>query len=564
MVSSLTGIIRKFLELKESEKDFVLATIVETIGSTYRKAGARLLITRNGKFYGLLGGGCFEADLLDHALRIFDTQQTTMLEYDMRGPEDLVWGLGLGCNGAVKIRLEYLSAANDYQPLSLINEALQLQQSCYIASICNSTHPDIEDGQHFLITPSTTTDVNQDIPAPLLDAAGDPARGNRSELVVTDCEDYRIETFMARVEPVTRLLVIGGGPDSVPVIEAAVLLGWNISVLDYRDGYTRPENFPENTTVIRATPEQLPELINPNSYDAVVLMTHKFEYDARYLQHFVDTNIPYVGCLGPVARKDELLNSLDHASLEFCARVRGPVGLDLGGELPEEIALSLIAEIQATLNGRDGSSLSLLTSPAAADEDPFLSIIVLAAGGSTRFGALKQLLEYRGKSLLKRTVETALTLGAGEVIVVHGPKATRCERELGNYDVRHVVNDEWERGMSGSLRRALAAVHANSDGALVLLCDQPLVEPAQLQDLVSQWWHQPGDIFASEYGGALGVPAIIPRRLWEDLGRISGDQGARRLLEQFHEQVISFPLPEAEFDIDTQEDFARLLVSPGD
>ena len=561
MNSSLTGIVKSFQQLRESEKDFVLATIIETKGSTYRKPGARLLITRNGKFYGLLGGGCFEADLLEHALKIFESKEDTSLFYDMRGPEDLVWGLGLGCNGAVRIRLEYLSAENNFQPLSLIHQALESEQKNIVASICESSHPDIKQGQHFFIGSEASPTSPKHIPEEILITASQALESGKSSLQSFNLNGQEIQVFFSAVIPPVRLLVIGGGPDSVPVVKTAKQLGWNISVVDYRDGYTRPENFPDADSVHKATPEDLTKTIDIEKLDAIVLMTHKFEYDLRYLKNFVNSQVSYIGLLGPTARKNELLKSLEQFPDNFVEKVYGPVGIDIGGELPEEIALSLIAEIQAVLHGRDGAHLShKAEATGSTSEQNRLSIIILAAGGSSRFGALKQLLEYKGKSLLKRAVETAQQLGDYEIIVVHGPKAMKCQREISSFDVINIINKDWEKGLSTSLIAGIDTVSEQSDGVMVLLCDQPLIDDRRLGQLVSLWNKNPDKIIASEYAGTKGVPMILPRSCFGEIRKLTGDAGARQLLEKDGDDILSTPVPEAELDIDTEQDFTGLLT----
>ncbi|MGK0298524.1 MAG: xanthine dehydrogenase accessory factor [Gammaproteobacteria bacterium] len=551
MNSSLTGIVKTFLSLQDKQQHFVLATIIETSGSTYRKAGARLLITQSGKFYGLLGGGCFEADLLEHAREVFNLRKTQTVYYDMRGPEDLVWGLGLGCNGAVKIRLEYLSQENNYAPISTILAGLNLNQKCVVATVCDSTHPDLLPDSHFLISSDEDSTEGEPVPKAIYDLAIKTLYSGVCLLVTVEIDGHQIDIFMARILPPIHLLIIGGGPDSMPVINTAQLLGWNVTVVDYRDSYSNPDNFPDNVFIVNSSPEELDKKIELCKIDAVVLMTHKFEYDLSYLKNLVASSVPYIGLLGPIARRDELLRMLETPSDDFIKRVYGPVGLNIGGELPEEIALSLIAEIQAVVNKRHGNHLTNIVDN--------ISIIILAAGSSSRFGALKQLLEYQGKSLLKRAVEISQKVQCLEVLVVHGPKATKCQREISSYNVVNLVNDDWESGMSSSLKLAVKSVSSESQAILVLLCDQPLITSDHLNQLIRLWRQNPDNIVASEYNDTIGVPAIIPKLHYNAIKKLTGDTGAKTIIQTFGKKVIVASIPEAEFDIDTENDFARLL-----
>lgn len=560
MHSSLAGIISSYQSLKQSEREFVLATIVETHGSTYRKAGAKMLITRSGSYCGLLGGGCFESDLLEHAYKVFDTRKPCELLYDMRSPEDLVWGLGLGCNGAVCIWLEYISADNDYLPLSLFETALQSRSSSVvITSLAGGD--DKQATRHYLFGDSDKIPVELSPPPEFTDQAINTLDSGKPALIEIATGQHSVKTFYNRINPPVQLLVIGGGPDALPVTRLAKLLDWEVTVIDYRDNYSNPEKFPDAYRVIRATPEQLPDRISIDNINAVVLMTHKYEYDLRYLKQLTHPALRYIGLLGPIARRNELLRAAgEQLTDKLKDRLFGPVGLNIGGELPEEIALALIAEIQAVLNQRKGGHLAAVN-PQAVETSKItrLGCIVLAAGGSTRFGALKQLLEFKGKSLLNRSVKLACDVVNNRVVVVHGPKPTKCQREISAYEVLNLVNEDWQSGLSSSLALAIESLPADYDAVLVLLCDQPLIERPQVDLLINAWSANPEKIIASKYADTTGVPAIIPRTYFQQLLKLTGDEGAKKILARFSNDVVTVPIPEAEYDIDTQEDFARLL-----
>jgi xanthine dehydrogenase accessory factor len=558
MYTGVAGIISSYQQLRQTETDFVLATIVETQGSTYRKAGASMLISRSGYYCGLLGGGCFESDLLEHAGKVFASHQPLQLLYDMRSPEDLVWGLGLGCNGAVRIWLEYVSAENNYMPLSLLETALSTESPAVIVSCLAS---EAGTTRHYLFGDANRIPIELHPPAELIDMSVNTLDSGEPALLGVSAGGEAVTAFFSRISPPVNLLVIGGGPDALPVTNLARLLGWQVTVVDYRENYARAGNFPAAQRVICATPEQLADRINLDNTAAVVLMTHKYEYDLRYLQQLTNPALRYIGLLGPTARRNELLRACGSAiAHQLTDRVYGPVGLNIGGELPEEIALSLLAEIQAVLNGRPGGHLA----PARQDTTRAtptgkLGCIVLAAGGSTRFGALKQLLEFNGKSLLNRIVGIACGLVDNRVLVVHGPKPTKCQRDIATYKVKNLVNEDWADGMSGSITLAVRAVPEEYAAVLLVLCDQPLIGREQLERLVQAWTQNPDRIIASRYAGTTGVPAIIPRKYFRYLLELNGDQGARKLLNKLASEVTEIPMPEAEFDIDTQEDFARLL-----
>jgi len=558
MHSGLPGLINAFDDLRETESELVLATVIETAGSTYRKAGARMLITADGRFFGLLSGGCFEADLYEHARKVFDGRSAHTVFYDMRSGDDLVWGLGLGCNGAVRIRLEYLSATDGFTPLNLIRDALASRRPAVIMTVTASEHEQFPEGSHYLYTANASPAI---LPPELAETAAAVLAEGKSRSAELVLGGQSLQVFFGLVSPAVRLLLIGAGPDALPVTETAALLGWNVTVVDHRAAFSQPERFPA-ARMVQTMPEALAENVNLDDVDAAVLMTHKFEYDQRYLAQLAGQPPAYIGLLGPEARKQQLLEGLGEAASGLADRIYGPVGLDIGGELPEEIALSLIAEIQAVLHNRGGGRLSQPATPAAvapaAREE--LYALILAAGGSRRFGALKQLLEFNGQSLLRQTTAKAGAMLGKRVVVVHGPKATKCRRELAGLEISQVDNEEWHSGMASSLQAGIRALPRECRGVLILLCDQPLVETAHLENLIEAWCAQPERIAAAAYAGGAGVPAIFPARLFDELCRLAGDHGAKPLLESHAADVVTVPLEEAAFDIDTQADYEKLLM----
>ena len=186
--------------------------------------------------------------------------------------------------------------------------------------------------------------------------------------------------------------------------------------------------------------------------------------------------------------------------------------------------------------------------------------VILAAGGSTRLGRPKQLLRRRGKTLLGHTLDIAQTVTPDRVIVVVGAQPLRMRSALRNCKpgVRAVTNARWRDGMAGSLRHGLEALPHDAQAALLLLTDQPLVTARDLQRLIAAWSRQPMRAAAASYGGRLGIPAVLPRRLWRDAKRVTGDVGARDILRRPGARITHVRLPAAGIEIDTRDDLAAL------
>jgi molybdenum cofactor cytidylyltransferase len=247
---------------------------------------------------------------------------------------------------------------------------------------------------------------------------------------------------------------------------------------------------------------------------------------------------------------------------EQTRRLFAPVGLDIGAEQPEEIALSIVAEVCAILHGRRGGFLRdrsqpIHQRPAKAEET--IAAIVLAAGASTRMGRPKQLLpSFGGQSLLRQATLEAIRSGCRPVIVVTGAHADQSSREVGDLPVQLIHNPDWAAGMSSSLRAGLAALEADdrAGAAIVTVCDQPFVAAPLLEGLATAYRSSGRSIVASEYGGTLGVPALFAREHFAQLAGLRGAGGAKQVIAEHADEVVRVPFPEGVADLDTPEDYS--------
>jgi molybdenum cofactor cytidylyltransferase len=188
--------------------------------------------------------------------------------------------------------------------------------------------------------------------------------------------------------------------------------------------------------------------------------------------------------------------------------------------------------------------------------------IVLAAGSSSRMGSPKQALQYRGESLLRRAALAALDAGCRPVIVVTGANAELSRRELDGLDVREVFNTLWETGMASSVRagvEGLLSAEADVAAAVLLLCDQPHVTADVISSLVAAHRANGSPVVASMYGGSFGVPALFGRTLFDELARLEGSAGAKQVIKRHASEAHFLPFPGGEVDVDTPDDFSRLI-----
>ena len=531
----------------------VLATVVATRGSTYRKAGAQMLIGPGGRYEGILSGGCLEGDLAAHAESVLETGTPKMVRYDNRGDDDLLWGLGAGCEGGMDVWLVRLDPAANWEPFETLSQCFEQRVPARYAFVLDSAVPNLPVGSTLWLAggPASPHGLPEQLATWLAARAEDTLCFATPG--IAECDSPRVRLFLASAALPRELLLIGGGPDALPVVEFGATLGWRVTVTDHRPAYADATRFPRARRVLLATPPDLAQHFDLARFDAAVVMSHHIATDRAALEVLADTHIPYVGLLGPATRRKRLLADLGMATAaKFGARLHAPVGLELGGRDPASIALAITAEIQAHLHGkRHGQALDRNTAASS------LHVMLLAAGSSSRFGSPKQLADIAGRPMLARTLDTVSQLQRRHgVTVVLGANAERLAPLVRAASANVALNPDHAQGMASSIRVGLAQAPFDARGALIALADQVAVTADDLRQLVSRWEQQPDRIVAAQYAGTVGVPAIFPADLFRELAGLQGDRGARGVLSRYPERVIGVPMPSAAQDIDTPADLS--------
>jgi xanthine/CO dehydrogenase XdhC/CoxF family maturation factor len=333
-----------FYRQHHDEDALVLATIVAVEGSTYRKPGAMMLASRGGCHAGMISGGCLEGDLMHHAQDVFASGRVRTVTYDMHADDELVWGLGLGCDGVIHLQLQLLRREDGFGFLA----ALERSNGAGRASLVALDH---EGNGAWRDSGGATALFGEKPDRARLAAEEAQGRGWPAPRFRAGAREG---TVLIGFPPPTRVLVCGAGPDAIPLVRLLCDLDWRVWVADHRPAHIREDRFPPECRLHLSRPQDLAEHVDLNTLDAVVIMSHHLENDSAYLSHFRERATAYIGILGPRARRDRLCEQVGMDA----ARVHGPAGLDIAAELPEAIALSIVAEIHAELNGRDGQSLS--------------------------------------------------------------------------------------------------------------------------------------------------------------------------------------------------------------
>ena len=349
MDSSLTELCRFFAGLSRRGEPLVVATIVRTEGSTYRKAGARILISQRGVTSGLLSGGCLEADLCERAMRVLLSGRPERVLFDSRNSDDPIWGIGLGCEGANHIWLQAAGVENSYAPLPYLSQCLTEQHIGTVATIIGGAALPAELGRHGY---ADVLDGDQ------LTAQLSACQATKPEIQNLRYLDRTLEVFVAPTTLPPTLLLCGGGPDAVPVAQFADLLGWRTTVFDHRPGIASPANFMHSATVVLGRPDELTERLQPSKFDAAVIMSHNLAYDVTYLRRLAIDPPRYIGLLGPASRRTRIFDEVGSAVHQIADRIRGPVGLDIGANSPASIALAIVAQIHAVLAGKHDAAFA--------------------------------------------------------------------------------------------------------------------------------------------------------------------------------------------------------------
>ena len=349
-----------------------LATIIGVRGSTYRREGARLLTTQSGQQTGNISGGCLEGDVAVVAAEVLEKHMPRLMMYDLTADEDAVWGLGLGCNGAIEVFVEPTSAGNLFWRAARVS--LDSEQAVAIATVVEGAGA-IPGGGRLALLPGNRREGS------LGDAAVDDAVTRLALAALADLRSgtHALKTtagtlrvFVEVLHPPMRLVVCGAGHDSIPVVRLASQLGWRVLVVDRREAFLTHERFPGATGFVRTDFPQAGQAVPTDAHTYVLIMTHNYMHDRDLLRAFMPTEAAYLGMLGPRARTEKILRELEAEGVlpdHRRPQIFGPVGLDIGSETPDEIALAALAEILAVARGREGGSLRARRTPIHVPQD---------------------------------------------------------------------------------------------------------------------------------------------------------------------------------------------------
>jgi len=364
-MKEITSIIKAYDASRETGQKSALVTVVHLEGSSYRRPGARMLVTDDGQMTGAISGGCLEGDALRKALLVLAQQQSRLVTYDTNDEDDATIGVQLGCAGVIQVLMEPILPDNPYNPIELLRKATNKRQEFVLVTGFSLEDKKNKQSGTFLLVEQDDKAIGE-VPdalmhAKLLEDIATAFSLKKSQFKDQLFEDQNFTLFIEYVPPPISLVIIGAGNDVIPVVAIADTLGWESTIVDGRPTHAKKERFASACQVLVSKPENVLEQMTIDEHTAFVLMTHNYNYDLDMLKALVKTAVPYIGVLGARKKLERMMGDMKAAGILMSqnqlARIYGPVGLDLGAETAEDIALAIIAEIKAVMAGKNGVSL---------------------------------------------------------------------------------------------------------------------------------------------------------------------------------------------------------------
>ncbi len=324
MTHEFIEIIESYSKAKQQGIPAVIATVVDVEGSSYRRPGVGMLILQNGKMTGAVSGGCVEKEVLRQAQSVFQSGKPKMMTYDGK--------YRLGCEGLLYILIETFDISKTI--IETIRDYLKSRTTFTIVSVFSKTETDISSmGSIVQFNKEKTFSFSDNV-----------------------VQDESLNNFRREIQPCFRLVIIGIEHDAVQLCKLATATGWEVIIIGSPSSPKQLEDFPGAKNIIHSIPENL-NIDNVDNQTAIVLMTHNFAKDLLYLQAIKEVRPAYIGLLGPARRREKLLSAFieyfPEVSDTFLDAIHGPAGLNLGAETPQEIAISVIAEILSVIRGQN-------------------------------------------------------------------------------------------------------------------------------------------------------------------------------------------------------------------
>ena len=360
-MKEIKDILQAYYTAIKGGKKTALATVVHVEGSSYRRPGARMLVTEDGQLTGAISGGCLEGDALRKALLAITQQVNKLVTHDTTDEDDAKFGVQLGCNGIVHILFEPVQENKEANVINLLQQLISKRKDAILGTLFSLDHTQ-QPGTSLLYRDNEIeSSLQGTLQEWILSDARDALQSGSSSVRQYQHEGHQLNAFIEFITPPVALVIAGAGNDVQPLVEITSILGWHTTVADGRQTHATTQRFPKADRVLVAKPAEVLPQVEADTQTVFLLMTHNYNYDLALLPELLIKDCAYIGVLGPKKKLDRMLNDLNDRGIVLNERQRSkiysPVGLDIGAETAEEIAVSIVSEIKAVLAGRSGTSL---------------------------------------------------------------------------------------------------------------------------------------------------------------------------------------------------------------
>lgn len=324
-----------------------------------------MLVSDEGEMTGAISGGCLEGDALRKAMHALSQGNNRLVTYDTTDEDDMSIGIQLGCAGVIQVLFEPVDIDQSDNPIELIRKANAVRQACVLVTLFDLSSRQAEQPGTCLLMESdgslTGTLPAEHLREEIIAEMTQVLQQKRSVFKEYRSASGSMTAFIEYLRPSVSLVVVGAGNDAIPMMQIAETLGWDVRIVDGRNTHARPERFVAACQVLVSKPEAVLDQIPIDDRTVFVMMTHNYNYDKAMLKALLQTDVPYIGMLGPKKKLQRMLDDMKAEDFipdeSMMSRVYGPSGLEIDAETPEEIALSIIAEIQAVLGKKPGGML---------------------------------------------------------------------------------------------------------------------------------------------------------------------------------------------------------------
>lgn len=336
---------------REAREEIAIATVIGASGSTPRPTGARLAVTRTGGMAGSVSGGCVESDVFERAMQVLDSGQPQIASYGIA--DELGFEVGLSCGGSIDVLIEPYTESDAW---TAVREAIILEQPAVLAT---ALAPQAITGRRIaLLTEGKSVGaIDPSLDKKILAEAAQQIVVGGNKVQAYDGEEAQV--FFEAFLPPPALYIVGATHTAIPLVGMAKVLGYRVTIIDARSIFATDERFPEADRIINAWPDPAFDILPLNAYTSVVILTHDPKFDLPTLSRVLQSDAPYIGAIGSrqthEARREELRRRGFRE--DDLARIHAPVGLDIGAQTPEEVAVAILAEVVAVRHRRAGGSL---------------------------------------------------------------------------------------------------------------------------------------------------------------------------------------------------------------